>query len=396
MPAPAIHPTDAIADSTVRTVPGRRLRIAFVCHDYNRYIGHSRYVVELATRFRRDHDVHVFTNTVDAPATDTTGITFHHVRAWRRNALASCLSFVVPATFAVRRDQFDIIHAQGLCGLRHNLATAHFCQAAWFDALAREGVRLTWRQRIFKLLMTGPEKRALTQPATRRVIAISERIKADLARDYGRADGVEVIYHGTDTSVFHPGNRGRYRAAIRAAAGLARDPFVALYVGDLKKGAAAAIQATARAKGVILLIVSSSEAGPWRTLAEQENVADRVVFQPRSKQVEAFFAAADAFVFPTVYDPFGLVITEAMAAGLPVVTSGMAGAAELITDGVDGLLTDRAWDVPAIAAHLERLRDDVGLREKLGAAARARVEPLTWDSTAEQTLAVYRRTVEAS
>ena len=358
-------------------------------HDYNRYLGHSRYVVELATRFRRDHDVHVFTNTIDDA--DTAGITFHHVPAWRRNTLASCLSFVVPATLAVR-GQFDVVHAQGLCGLRHNLATAHFCQTAWFDALAREGVCPNWRQRVFKLLVTGLEKRALTQPATRRVIAVSERVKADLARDYGRADGVEVVYHGTDAGVFHPDNRGRYRAEIRAAIGIAGDQFVALYVGDLKKGAAAAIRATARVPGVTLLILSASEVSPYRAIAEQEKVADRVIFHPHSKKVATFFAAADAFVFPTVYDPFGLVITEAMAAGLPVVTSRMAGGAELITDGVDGLLTNRSWDVPAIAAHLERLRDDTGMRDKLGAAARLRIEPFTWDRTAEQTLAVYHRT----
>lgn len=194
----------------------RRLRIAFVVHDYNRHGGHSRYVAELATRFRRDHEVHVFTNTVDDA--DAAGIAFHHVPAWRRNALTSILSFIPPATLRVR-GRFDVIHAQGLCGLRHNLATAHFCQAAWFHALTREGVRLTGRQRIFKNLVTGLERQALCQPATRRVIAVSERVKADLAAFYGRTTGVEVIYHGTDTTTFHPDNRDRCRASIRAAVG---------------------------------------------------------------------------------------------------------------------------------------------------------------------------------
>jgi UDP-glucose:(heptosyl)LPS alpha-1,3-glucosyltransferase len=120
-------------------------------------------------------------------------------------------------------------------------------------------------------------------------------------------------------------------------------------------------------------------------------VADRVIFHPHSRRVETFFAAADAFVFPTLYDSFGLVICEAMASGLPVVTSRAAGAAELITDGEDGLLTDQPWDADAIAAHLARLRDDPGLRERLSVAGRARIEPFTWDRTAEQTLAVYRR-----
>src|SRR5262245_10092398 len=129
---------------------GRKLRIAFVVHDYTRGIGHSRYVVELASRYRHEHDVHVFTNKVDSD--DADGITFHHVPAWRRNALASILSFVIPATLKVR-GQFDVVHAQGLSGLRHNLATAHVCQTGWFDALTRAGVQLSWRQRIFKGLV---------------------------------------------------------------------------------------------------------------------------------------------------------------------------------------------------------------------------------------------------
>src|SRR5207245_6193719 len=100
------------------------------------------------------------------------------------------------------------------------------------------------------------------QPATRRVIAISERVRGDLARAYGRDRGVDVVYHGTDTTTFHPENRGRHRAAVRAAAGVPDDRFLALYVGDMKKGAAAAIRATARAPGVTLLVVSPSNPAP--------------------------------------------------------------------------------------------------------------------------------------
>jgi len=369
------------------TTPAR-LRIAFVVHDYHRHGGHARYTAELATRFRRDHDVTVFANTIDDR--DSTGITFHRVPAWRRNALTSILSFIAPGTLAVRGG-FDVVHAQGLCGLRHNLATAHFCQSGWFAGLAREGVRLTGKQRVFRTLVTGLERRALCQPATRRVIAVSDRVRRDLAEFYGRTTGVEVVYHGTDTATFHPDTRARYRAEVRTAAGLPDDRFVALYVGDLKKGVIAAIQSVARTPGVTLLVLSASDPTPYRAVATAEKVEARVVFHPHSRRVETFFAAADAFVFPTVYDPFGLVITEAMASGLPVVTSRMAGAGELISDGVDGLLTDRAWDVPAIAAHLARLRDDPGLRDRLGAAARARVEPLTWARTAAETLEVYRR-----
>ena len=152
----------------------RRLRIAFVVHDYNRHMGHSRYVAELASRFKGDHEVHVFANTFDEP--DPVGITYHHVPAWRANALASILSFVLPAT-AMVRGRFDIVHAQGLCGLRHNVATAHFCQPGWYDALVRANGALTWRQSLSRALITPLERLALAKRSTRRVIAISDLMR---------------------------------------------------------------------------------------------------------------------------------------------------------------------------------------------------------------------------
>jgi alpha-1,3-rhamnosyl/mannosyltransferase len=80
-----------------------------------------------------------------------------------------------------------------------------------------------------------------------------------------------------------------------------------------------------------------------------------------------------------------------MACGLPVITSRAAGAAELIAPGEDGLLTEKPWDIDGIATHLACLRDDPGLRSRLGIAARAKIQPFTWDRTADQTLAVYRK-----
>ena len=236
----------------------------------------------------------------------------------------------------------------------------------------------------------------MCQAATQRVIAISKRVKNDLALYYGRTTGVEVVYHGTDTVTFHPDNRPRYRASVRASLGIHDDRFIALYVGDMKKGVVAAIQAIARTPGTTLVVLSASDPEPYRAVTELEGVANRVRFHRHSKTVERFFAAADAFVFPTVYDPYGLVISEAMASGLPVITSPTAGAAELIEHGTDGLLSETPWDVKSIASHLANLRDDEALRERMGVAARSKIEPYSWDRTAVQTLEVYREVTSGS
>src|SRR5262249_35042215 len=106
-----------------------------------------------------------------------------------------------------------------------------------------------------------------------------------------------------------------------------------------------------------------------------------------------FFAAADVFLFPTIYDAFGLVLSEAMATGLPVITSPAAGAAELLVHDVNGLITEAPWAIDQIASHLKRLRDDTFARDRLGQAARKTVEPMTWDRVAQDTMAVYLKSL---
>ena len=66
------------------------------------------------------------------------------------------------------RGDFDIVHAQGLCGFRHNVATAHFCQPAWYAALKRMQGGLTWQQKISQWLITPLERRVLCQSRTLR------------------------------------------------------------------------------------------------------------------------------------------------------------------------------------------------------------------------------------
>jgi glycosyltransferase involved in cell wall biosynthesis len=105
--------------------------------------------------------------------------------------------------------------------------------------------------------------------------------------------------------------------------------------------------------------------------------------------VEELFAAADAFLLPTPYDPFALVCTEAMASELPVVVSREAGAAELIEHGVNGLLLDDVTSIKELAGHMKFLMEDRGWATKLGCAGRKTVEPMSWDSVADQTMRVY-------
>lgn len=362
-----------------------RLRIAYVVHDYNRVLGHSRYVTELAERFADAHDVHVFANRFeDLPA----NIVRHHVPAMRFSALATIFSFVVPASVMVG-DGFDIVHAQGLTVLSPDIVTAHISNARWLEGRRLlEGNDLSWRERLFATLVIPAERRSL-RDSRATAIAISSALRDDLKGAYGRSAETVVIPHGVDQHQFHPGVRALFRDAVRRELGLPGDTILFLYVGDLRKGMEPAIRGLAAVPGAHLLGISRTSPEPYRIVAAGCGVGERVTMLPATSRIERYYGAADALVLPTPYDAFGMVITEAMACGLPVITTPLAGASELLTDGVHGLLVRSPTDIAGLAAAMSTLAEDASVRERMSLAAAALMREHTWDRVAARTLAVY-------
>ena len=363
------------------------MRIAFVVHDFTVGLGHGRYTFELARRFSREHDVHVFSNTADTAGAEN--VRFHHIPAVRSNALATIGSFLLPATARVGAN-WDIIHAQGACCLRFDVITAHICNAGWAEAQRSSRLARTWRQAVFERIVTPLEHMTYRAYPGAEVIAISDQVRRELAHYYGRADPVTVIHHGVDTAAFAPVSPSA-RTVIRGELGIGETAVVALFVGDLRKGAEVALEALAQTSGVDLVLVSRSDPQPYAARAAALGITDRVSFHPGTSAIARYYAAADIFLFPSPYDAFGMVVSEAMASGMAVITTSRAGASELIRDGHSGFVVDSASDPAPIAAHVARLAADRTLRASVGAAARAAVIDQTWDHVARRTMEVYER-----
>jgi UDP-glucose:(heptosyl)LPS alpha-1,3-glucosyltransferase len=364
------------------------MRIAFVVHDYHRWGGHSRYVAELATRFSEDHEVHVFANRMELSGDDR--VIFHKVPALRTNVVTTLLSFAVTSPFAVRGN-FDVVHSQGFCGPRSNVITTHICNEAWRQALSRFAGQ-SIRERIFHLLASKLEKHLYGGGDYFQVIAISKRVERDIVQFYGCRAKTHLIYHGVDLETFSPKVR-RFRSERRQQLGLTDAGQVFLYVGDLRKGARQSIEALTRVPNAHLILVSRSDPAPYQALSRERGVAERVHLLAPTSHVEELYGAADALLLPTPYDAFAMVVTEAMACGLPVVVSREAGASELIEPGVNGLLLDDAADIAQLAHHMNRLQDNPDWAAKLGRAARRTAEGLSWDAIAQQTMRVYEEVV---
>ena len=362
------------------------MKIALAVHDYSRRFGHGRYVVELAQRFAAEHDVHVFANRIDHSALGNARA--HHVPALRGNALSTVLTFPLPATLQIGSD-WDIIHAQGITCGRFNVITAHICQAGWARAQRSADVARTWRQRTFEHVVTSLERVTYRRWAGAEVIAISHRLRSELEEFYGRSERVEVIHHGVDTNQFAPLDPPE-RQALRRQLNIEKDTVTALFVGDLRKGAAVALDVLSRTPGIHLIAVSHSDAAPYVERASALGLAARVTFHPAVTDIDRWYKAADFMLFPTPYDAFGMVISEAMASALPVITPAQAGASELIVHGESGFVVSRPDDAATMARHAASLAAQPSLRLEMGRRARAVAMRHTWDDVARATMAVYQ------
>jgi UDP-glucose:(heptosyl)LPS alpha-1,3-glucosyltransferase len=165
----------------------------------------------------------------------------------------------------------------------------------------------------------------------------------------------------------------------------------------LLKGVATLLRMLARLRGrhlpVRLAVVGGKRLGPWRRLAARLGVGDAVQFIGPVENTLAYYAAADLYVHPTIYDTCSLVVLEAAACGLPIVTTRCNGAAELFHEGRDMLLVSEPADDAAFAAQVETLLS-AEVRRALGDAARRTALTRTFDQNVDDVVALYREVVE--
>jgi UDP-glucose:(heptosyl)LPS alpha-1,3-glucosyltransferase len=235
------------------------------------------------------------------------------------------------------------------------------------------------------------EAAVFADPSLKAVICISQMVRDDVRRHFNVQDGrLHVIYNAVDPREFGPGVR-QQRAATRARLGLAPTDVAFLLVGSgyKRKGVPAALRALARlpARAKLVVVGRDKDSARYEALARRAGVSERVVFAGPQQDPRPYLGAADAFVLPTLYDPLGNAVLEALSCGLPVVTSLRCGAGELVAAHAAGFLCD-ALDDAALAAHMERLTDDAE-RARAAANAPGAVAALTPEAMTARLLALY-------
>jgi UDP-glucose:(heptosyl)LPS alpha-1,3-glucosyltransferase len=214
---------------------------------------------------------------------------------------------------------------------------------------------------------------------TRAIIANSHLVRNEiLAHSQFPAERIHVVYNGLSSAMKPAG-----RAASREKFGLGRDELCVLFVGSGwdRKGLRTAIRAVEKMKNATILVAGRGPADAFRSA--------RAKFIGPTNDLAALFGAGDLFVLPTYYDPFSNACLEALAAGLPVITTPANGFSEILTPGLHGAIVP-AGDASALAQEMEVWRDPQA-REAARPLRLARAAEFSIERNAAETLRILGR-----
>jgi UDP-glucose:(heptosyl)LPS alpha-1,3-glucosyltransferase len=337
----------------------------------------------LAALVARGHDVHVLSPPGQLPVP---GVTRHTLRLPPLPAAPRLVALPLAVRIAVRQRAWDAVQSHERTLSQDVYRAGEGCHRAYLDALP-PGDR---GRGVYHRVLLALERRVFAR--TPQVVAISRHGAAEIAALYGVPPArLAMVYNGVDLGRFHPDNRARHRAAARAEVGVAADAWVVLFAGSgfERKGLATAIEGLGalRHRSTRLVVAGRGDPEPYRRLAARLEVDGRIVWLGVRPDLERWYAAADALLLPTRYEPFGNVHLEALASGLPVVTTTAAGGAEVVDKDRGAVVAP--GDARAVADALQRLRGADPAR--LAAAARAAAEPFTYERQVAGFEEVYRR-----
>jgi UDP-glucose:(heptosyl)LPS alpha-1,3-glucosyltransferase len=364
----------------------RKLRFATAIRDFSRRKGGAeRYLVELCTRMaKEDFEVHVYAEQWEEEAE---GIHFHRVKTIPFPKSARLLFFAVRATQGMVNENYDVTLWVGNT-LKADVLQPHGgVHWAWFWRSLRAydhpslwvikflGRVLSPKQWIQGYIENAPYKKKQFC----KIIAISDMVKQDIMQWYGIPENqIEVVYNGVDTERFHPRKR-EYREEIRKKHGVG-DELVILFVSNnfRMKGLGHLIKALADLKkekfpSFKCLILGRDKKDPYVRLARRLEISHEVIFAGSTNEPEKYYGAADLLVHPTFYDACSLTVLEALASGLPVVTSSYNGASGIITQGKEGFVLSDPRDRPTLKQQMSSFFDPER-REKAAASARRLAE----------------------
>jgi len=346
-------------------------------------------------------EVHVYTRSRPSPAP---GVFVHHISGAAMTRTRKSVNFALRVERMLAQERSNIIHTfvplrradvyQPRGGsvpetVERNIALRRSPTAR---RLKRYANRFNLKQRYTARM----ERKMLEGPGRPVVAAISRYVAAQFERHYRLpTERIRLIYNGVDQDHTQPKHWELERKALRGEFGIADDEVLVLEVAHnfRLKGVQHWLEALKTLQGggqskVRSLVIGRGDSPRWHTRAKTLGLNGALEFVGPSERMKQFYHAADVLVHPTYYDPCSRVVLEAMACGLPCITTRWDGASEIITEGQSGFVLDEPDQVGLLAEQVARLCD-TQLRWKIGAEARKAVAPFSMAHHAAQMLSLY-------
>jgi UDP-glucose:(heptosyl)LPS alpha-1,3-glucosyltransferase len=341
------------------------MRVALSFPGCHRRGGVERVMLECANYLAsRGHETHVYSSDWDEKSMHEAVIR-HHVPVRKRPNIAQVTSFARGSSAALdgMKPRPDIIGGFGISTPRSEVVWVQSVQKAWLEISGSQRDfkgRLKQRLNLFHPLVLSMERRYYGGRKYRKLIALSDQVKDDLMRFYGvPAKDVVVIPNGFSPSEFSVARRNEQREAMRQKLGYGNTDKVVIFAANEleRKGFGPLLRAIAALNdsSVHLLAVGRLNPLAYASEIQRLGMTQRVQFTGPTSDVASYYSAADVFALPTQYEAWGLVIVEAMACGLPALTSRLAGASIAIDEGKTGQLLDDPADVQEISTKLSLL-----------------------------------------
>jgi UDP-glucose:(heptosyl)LPS alpha-1,3-glucosyltransferase len=364
-------------------------KIAVVVPKYGLVGGGERFVFELTERLANvpGYEIHVFSNKWRS---ESDHITFHKIPIITFPKWLTSISFAYLANRKIAKMGFDLIHSHDRI-FKSNVVTLHSIpHRTWVRDIRQK----RWPS-LFDHGTSWTEKQMYKYSGCQMFLPVSNLVKIKLLETFKIDERkIRVIHPGVDVERFQSANPYN-RQEIRDAFGISEaDPLI-LFVGMNfeVKGLDSLLSAIALLKSeydndqVKVLVVGKGNNKKYKALAHKLGIGEQLIFSGVRNDIEKIYQAGDILVMLSKFDTFGMVVTEAMAASLPVIISDKVGAKDLVIQGENGFVVNRE-DVEMISSKINLMLNKEK-RLEMGKKAYNTALNQTWETMTQKVLNVY-------
>jgi UDP-glucose:(heptosyl)LPS alpha-1,3-glucosyltransferase len=365
-------------------------KIAVVIPKYGLVGGAEQFASALTERLvvRTGYDFHVYAHRWQRSATE---VNFHFVPIMSFPKFLTTISFAYFVQRAIRRNLYSLVHSHERIFTADVFTLHGIPHRYWVHNVRRK------RMSLYDLATDWVEKKLVYGGNCKKFVAVSNLTKEIFLQEYKiDPDKIVVIHPGVDLSDYVKEGKGNIRIDIRRELGInSADPVIIFASMNFEiKGLDAILLSLARLKTqdckFKLIVAGKGDIKKYVKMAAEGHISSDVIFTgPVSREKLArIYLAGDMYIMLSKFDTFGMVVLEAMAAGLPAIISGNVGAKDLVREGINGFIIGDTSAAGEIAAKIAVLLDE-STRKKMAAEAYRTAAQNTWDTVTAKYREIY-------